>query len=132
MASPVPASPPPPPVDEEHEHTTSQGTTSTTESDSTSRQFIISEFADYIAEKCYWRVQNWPTVALLLPRAALSLAVLFQRSLGPGEEAVASARDSTYFESLSSGGGLTGYAKGILFVNAAWAAWRSVLLLGGM
>lgn len=83
----------------------------------------IAAFSDYIAESCYWYSQNTPTVVLLLPRAALSLSLLLT-STQPGV-----GRDSTYFD---ANGALTGYARGILFTNAAWTAWRTLVLIGSM
>jgi len=61
----------------------------------------------------------------LLPRAAICLAVLLQTPPGPN-----AGRDSTYFDVGT--GALSGYAKGILFANAAWTAWRFLVMLGGM
>jgi hypothetical protein len=36
-------------------------------------------------------------------------------------------RDGTFFRSAD--GTLTNYARGILIANAAWAAWRAIVLL---
>lgn len=123
LASSPPLSPSPtasPPA-----HLTAVSDTTSQATSSTSASFILSQFSDYIAEKCYWRAQNWPTVALLLPRAALSLAILLQRPVGPD-----AGRDPTYFDAET--GALTGYARGILFTNAAWTAWRCLVMFGGM
>ncbi|KIJ53404.1 hypothetical protein M422DRAFT_43065 [Sphaerobolus stellatus SS14] len=109
-----PHSPTPPPVE-----------TASQTSSSSSASFILFQFSDYIAEKCYWRAQNWPTVALLIPRAALCVAALLQRPAGPN-----AGRDTTYFDTDT--GALSGYAKGILLANAAWTAWRFLVMIGGI
>jgi hypothetical protein len=90
-------------------------------------------FRDGLAELCYRYSQNGATVALLLPRAALSLALLFAfSSAQPSALAIGnegdSARDGTFF---GPDGTLSGYARGILIANAAWTAWRIVVLLAG-
>jgi hypothetical protein len=36
-------------------------------------------------------------------------------------------RDATFFR---ADGALTGYARGVLLANAAWAVWRAVVCLG--
>ncbi|KAF8578536.1 hypothetical protein K439DRAFT_1648755 [Ramaria rubella] len=97
------------------------GSPSPSPSDSTATSADDFALSAYIAERCYWLAQNGPTVALLLPRAALSLALL----LTPPASTVP-ARDPTYF---TSSGALTGYARGVLFANAAWTAWRALVLL---
>lgn len=85
-----------------------------------------------LAETFYFYAQNLPTVALLVPRAALSLALLLSysgknaSSLPAGDLGVVGRRDGTYFH---DNGTLTGYAKGILIANAAWSAWRILILL---
>src|ERR1700722_9269680 len=86
---------------------------------------------DGLAETFWFYSQNLPTVALLLPRAALSLALLLSfSSPQPGVIALAdtgtSTRDSTYFH---RDGVLTGYARGVLIANAAWTAWRFLVLI---
>ena len=86
---------------------------------------------DGLAETFYYYAQNLPTVALLLPRAALSLALLLAFwSPQAGELALADAgvrpRDGTYFR--SSDQTLTNYARGVLIANAAWTAWRILVL----
>ena len=84
-----------------------------------------------IAEQCYRFSQNLPTVILLLPRAAICLALLLAFS-SPGSAAVASSnagsepRDATYF---NGDGALTRYGRGILIFNAVWIAWRVLVLL---
>ncbi|KAH7907435.1 hypothetical protein BJ138DRAFT_1014511 [Hygrophoropsis aurantiaca] len=87
---------------------------------------------DGIAETFWFYSQNLPTVALLLPRAGLSLALLFSFSF-PDPEYVAlldagttAGRDGTYFR--TSDGTLTDYARGVLIANAAWTAWRFLIL----
>ncbi|KAH9943588.1 hypothetical protein B0H21DRAFT_487229 [Amylocystis lapponica] len=86
---------------------------------------------DGFAETAYYYSQNLPTVALLLPRAALALALLLSFWL-PNPNAVAlanagiSARDGTFFR---ADGTLTRYARGVLIANAAWAAWRALVYL---
>lgn len=87
---------------------------------------------DGFAETFWFYSQNLPTVALLLPRAALSLALLFAfTSPQPGLVALADAgisnRDATFFRSAD--GTLTSYARGVLIANAAWTAWRILVLL---
>ena len=89
-------------------------------------------FRDGFAETCWFYSQNLPTVALLLPRAGLCLALLlaFGRR-DPVVVAMADAgmlrRDPTFFR--PDEGTLTRYARGVLFANAAWTAWRILVLL---
>ena len=87
---------------------------------------------DGLAETFYFYSQNLPTVALLMPRAALCMALLFAfSSPEPGAVALADAgisrRDGTFFR--ASDGTLTDYARGVLIANAAWTAWRILILL---
>lgn len=87
---------------------------------------------DGLAETSYFYSQNAPTVALLLPRAALSLCLLFAFSLSqPNTLAVSNmgvqSRDAAFFK--AGDGTLTGYAKGILIVNCVWTVWRALVLL---
>ena len=87
---------------------------------------------DGLAETFYFYSQNLPTVALLMPRAALSLALLLAfSSPDPGAVALADAgigrRDGTFFR--ASDETLTNYARGVLIANAAWTAWRILVLL---
>lgn len=87
---------------------------------------------DGIAETFWFYSQNLPTVALLLPRAGLSLALLLTfTSASPDYVAMLEAgfnrRDGTYFS--GSDGTLTAYARGVLIANAAWTAWRVLVLL---
>ncbi|KAF8632354.1 hypothetical protein AX15_001912 [Amanita polypyramis BW_CC] len=86
---------------------------------------------DGLAETFYFYSQNLPNVALLLPRAALSLALLLSYgSPLPGvvlnSTSIVTQRDQTFF---SQDGSLSGYAKGVLIANAAWTAWRILVLL---
>ena len=89
---------------------------------------------DGLAETFWFYSQNLPTVALLLPRAGLCLALLLSFS-SPNPEYLAvieagfNGRDSTFFR--TSDGTLTDYARGVLFANAAWTAWRVVILFIG-
>ncbi|KAI0320240.1 hypothetical protein OF83DRAFT_631016 [Amylostereum chailletii] len=91
---------------------------------------------DALAETCYFYSQNLPTVALLLPRAGLALAVLltfYSPKQLPGGLTLGDVdpnigrRDGTFFNQTD--GTLSGYAKGVLIANAAWAAWRTLVLL---
>ena len=80
-----------------------------------------------IAETCFFYSQNLPTVALLLPRAALSMALLFAFSNPPAStNSAVSRRDRTFF---NPDGSLTNYARGVLFANAAWTGWRLLVLI---
>ena len=87
---------------------------------------------DGLAETFFFYSQNLPTVALLLPRAGLCLALLLTfSSAQPGDIALADAginthRDGTFFR---ADGTLTSYARGVLIANAAWTAWRTLVLL---
>ena len=86
---------------------------------------------DGLAETFYYYSQNVPTVGLLLPRAALSLALLLAFWSPQAGELVltdsgTSPRDGTYFR--SSDQTLTDYARGVLIANAAWTAWRILVL----
>ncbi|KAG0692175.1 hypothetical protein DFH29DRAFT_1009200 [Suillus ampliporus] len=87
---------------------------------------------DGIAETFWFYSQNLATVALLLPRAGLSLALLLAFTpASPDYVAILEAgfnhRDGTYFR--ASDGTLTDYARGVLIANAAWTAWRVLVLL---
>ena len=91
---------------------------------------------DALAETCFFYAQNLPTIVTLLPRAGLALALLLSffsperlpggLSLSDIDQSIA-RRDGTFFD--KSTGALTGYAKGVLIANAAWAAWRALVLL---
>jgi hypothetical protein len=83
---------------------------------------------DGLAETFWYYSQNLPTVALLVPRAGLSLALLLAFTT-PQVAVVALAdvgRDATYFR--QDDGTLTNYARGVLIANAAWTAWRILVL----
>jgi hypothetical protein len=87
---------------------------------------------DGLAETFWFYSQNLPTVALLVPRAGLSLALLLaftipQAGIVALADAGVSRRDATFFR--PSDGTLTNYAKGVLITNAAWTAWRMLVLL---
>ncbi|KAI0072350.1 hypothetical protein K474DRAFT_1605301 [Panus rudis PR-1116 ss-1] len=100
-------------------------------SESDERLTHSSGLRDGLAETFYYYSQNLPTVALLLPRAALSLALLLAyaspKSFPEGDTGVFSRRDGTFFR--AEDGTLTGYARGVLIANAAWTAWRILVLL---
>ncbi|CAL1702863.1 unnamed protein product [Somion occarium] len=86
---------------------------------------------DGLAETFYFYSQNLPTVALLAPRATLSLALLLAFSsplpFPQGDTGIFSKRDGTFFR--AEDGTLTSYARGVLIANAAWTAWRILVLL---
>ncbi|KAG6860666.1 hypothetical protein C0995_008853 [Termitomyces sp. Mi166 len=87
---------------------------------------------DGLAETFWFYSQNLPTVALLLPRAGLTLGLLLSFSTPQvGEIALTDAgihlRDSTFFRTAD--GTLTNYARGVLIANAAWTAWRALVLI---
>ncbi len=91
---------------------------------------------DVLAETCYFYAQNLPTIVTLLPRAGLALALLLSffspenlpggLSLSDVDQSIA-RRDGTFFDKNT--GALSSYAKGVLIANAAWAAWRTLVLL---
>lgn len=86
---------------------------------------------DGLAETFWYYSQNLPTVALLMPRAGLSLALLLAFTIPQvGVVALADAgvshRDATFFR---QDGTLTNYARGVLISNATWTAWRVLVLL---
>ncbi|KPV71534.1 uncharacterized protein RHOBADRAFT_50421 [Rhodotorula graminis WP1] len=71
--------------------------------------------------------QNWPTVLLLLPRAGITVAVLLLFSTTAyGTSTSTTARDSAFFD---ADGTLSRFSAGVLLANAAWVAWRLVLVL---
>ncbi|EJD00289.1 uncharacterized protein FOMMEDRAFT_30381 [Fomitiporia mediterranea MF3/22] len=91
----------------------------------------LASWGDWFAETCYFYGQNLPTVALLLPRAALCVAILLAFTSSQPEDRALGAlglmkRDQTFFR---PDGSLSGYARGVLLANVAWAAWRVVILL---
>jgi hypothetical protein len=87
---------------------------------------------DGLSETCWYYSQNTATVALLLPRAGLSLALLLTFAsaqpnlLALGNTGIA-PRDKTFFRPQD--GALTAYARGVLIANAAWTAWRTIVFL---
>ena len=86
---------------------------------------------DGLAETFWYYSQNLPTVALLLPRAGLSLALLLtfttpQVVIVALADSGVSHRDATFFRPKD--GTLTDYARGVLIANAAWTAWRILVL----
>ncbi|KAG5637510.1 hypothetical protein H0H81_004336 [Sphagnurus paluster] len=86
---------------------------------------------DGLAETFWFYSQNLPTVALLLPRAGLSLALLLAFSTPQiGVVVLADAgmqhRDPTYFRPQN--GTLTAFARGVLITNAVWTVWRVLVL----
>ncbi|KAL1742727.1 hypothetical protein HDZ31DRAFT_42630 [Schizophyllum fasciatum] len=90
-------------------------------------------FRDGLAETCWYYAQNLPTVALLLPRAGLAIALLLSYTTPQTSEvsalhSVAPRRDGTFFH--GNDGTLTAYAQGVLYANAAWTGWRIVVLFG--
>ncbi len=90
--------------------------------------FTFGNIRDGLAETCWFYSQNLPTVTLLLPRAAVSIILLFNFSSVPSEAPTTGilGRDGAFFR---DDGTLNGYSRGILFVNAAWTAWRTLVLI---
>jgi len=93
-------------------------------------------FKQGIAETSAQYAQNMPSVLLLLPRAALCLALLFAFSSPKNTNftfntstTTTSLRDPTYFRTSTGGSSLTSYARGVLIANAAWTAWRVLVLI---
>ena len=97
---------------------------------------VEGSLRDALAETCYFYAQNLPTIVTLLPRAGLALALLLSffspenlpggLSLSDVDQSIA-RRDGTFFDKNT--GALSAYAKGVLIANAAWAAWRTLVLL---
>lgn len=90
----------------------------------------LASWHDYLAETFFLYSQNLPTVSLLVPRAALCLALLLAFSTAaPEDVALASLglmdRDRTFFR---SDGSLSNFARGVLWTNVAWAGWKALLL----
>ena len=87
-----------------------------------------------LAEMCFFYAQNLPTIVTLLLCTGLALALLllfFSPECGglllsDIDQSIAH-RNGTFFD--KSTGALTCYAKGVLIANAAWAAWRVLVLL---
>ncbi|GAA5942091.1 uncharacterized protein JCM15063_002001 [Sporobolomyces koalae] len=86
---------------------------------------------DFVRETLCWYRQNWPTVLLLIPRAAISVAVLLLYTTTAYGTSTATnqfvARDSAYFAPAT--GALTGFAAGVVLTNCVWAALRLVVLV---
>jgi hypothetical protein len=88
-----------------------------------------STLRSFLAETFYFYSQNLPTVALLLPCAAVSRCFSFSQ---PDVSVVAFAnagvdyRDATFFR--VGDGILTDYAIGVLIANAAWMAGKVLVL----
>lgn len=121
-----------------HSHSYSKSTDDKEDPDPTfeegERENIISptttptaSISQFLAESCYFYSQNLPTVALLLPRAGLCLALLFSFFSPSPTTTTTTDRDATFFN--PDDGSLTGYAKGVLIANAAWTGWRTLVLL---
>ena len=87
---------------------------------------------DGLAETFWFYSQNLPTVALLLPRAGLCIALLLAFwKPDPGTVAMVDLgmvhRDGLVFNAQD--GTLTRYARGVLIANAAWTVWRLLVLI---
>ena len=80
---------------------------------------------DGLLEQLWWLVQNWPTVATLIPRMALCIALLLSYTDNDAT-GVATRRDAAFFTTDNE---LTQYACIVLLINAAWAAYRTGLVL---
>ena len=92
----------------------------------------LASWRDWFAETFYFYSQNLPTVALLLPRVALCLAVLLAYSNPQPQDVVLAnstaegvGRDGLYF---NRDGSLSAYAEGVLWTNFAWGMWRALVL----
>ncbi|GAA6018135.1 hypothetical protein JCM10207_006090 [Rhodosporidiobolus poonsookiae] len=85
-------------------------------------------WTDGVKETLSWYKQNWPTVLLLLPRAGISVAILFlYDTTAYGSSTVTTlSRDSAYFD---RDGTLSSFAAGVLFANTVWAALRLLVFL---
>lgn len=91
----------------------------------TRRSAFKASLRDGLAETFWFYSQNLPTIVLVLPRAAICLALLF--AFSSAGYPYSGGRDATYFD---GDGALTGYAKGVLIANTVWAVWRTLILLG--
>lgn len=119
------------------EHYASSSTTApsssypTSNGTSTISQTWTPSWRTFLAETCFFYSQATPTVALLLPRAFLTLVVLISYS-SPKPNDVLSAsssssgvgRDGTFFR---SDGALSGYGKGVLWAMLGIAAFRAAV-----
>lgn len=110
-------------------------TSSTAPSSSSNGSFLgMSSVGTGLAESAWFYSQNTPTICLLLPRLALSLALLLSfSSANPQvgilvrEGLVGGGRDGTWFE--GEGGTLSVYARGVLWANVGWGVWRVGVLI---
>lgn len=91
---------------------------------------------DFVPEACHMLAQTLAPTVMLLPRAALAVALLVAYSSQPPAPLVGTGiagsmrdRDPRFFTS-SHPGQLTGYSRGILIAFVSWAAFRLALLLG--
>ena len=91
---------------------------------------------DALAETYFFYMQNVPTIVMLLLCTGLALALLlsfFSPGHLPGGLLLSDIdqsivrHDRTFFDKSTSA--LTHYTKGVLIANAAWAAWRVLVLL---
>lgn len=94
-------------------------------------RFSVASVRQLLAESANWYAQNLPTVALLLPRAGLSMAILLGFSRPAiGVQVLADQgvvfRDGTFFR--VEDGSLSTYAQVVLWFNIAWTGWRTLLL----
>ncbi|KAG8929842.1 hypothetical protein FRC02_005008 [Tulasnella sp. 418] len=87
----------------------------------------------FLAESCWFYSQNTPTISLLVPRLALSLALLVAfNGPAPGAAVLSAAgeaafgRDGTFFEPR---GQLSTYGKVIIWLNLIWGLWRILVLM---
>lgn len=88
------------------------------------------DILQFVAETCWFYSQNLPTVVVLIPRLALTLA-LYMAFVGPSTGAslgIANGlgRDGTFF---SGRGQLSVYAKVIIWIQIAWGLWRCGVLI---
>ena len=84
----------------------------------------------FFAESCWFYSQNLPTIVLLVPRLAMTLA-LYIAFVGPSTGTTLGSggglgRDGTFF---GSRGELTGYAQVIMWIQLAWGVWRILVLI---
>ncbi|UZJ51029.1 hypothetical protein CBS101457_000349 [Exobasidium rhododendri] len=84
---------------------------------------------DFTIESFWFVSQNWPTVLTLLPRGVILIVVLvlYNPHSGTASAPVQSqVRDPVYFDQAT--GLFTSFSFIILLINAAWIAWRTILL----
>lgn len=84
---------------------------------------------DLIPETCHLLAQTLAPTVMLLPRAALAIALLvaYSRVIGPSSDGKRRDRDSRFF-STTQPGQLSAYSRGILIAFVSWAAFRLALL----